>query len=68
LESSKFKYNVKTYRIAQELIKNGFKVIRTKYENKKEQDEKNLLEITMIKQEEIQRQENKDAGQEYKNS
>lgn len=48
LESVKFDYNIKTFRIAHELIKKGFKVGGIKFINKKEEYEKNLLNIMLI--------------------
>lgn len=48
LESSKFEYNVKTFRIAHEIIKKGFKPEEIKFINKKEEHERNLLNITLI--------------------
>ncbi len=48
LESLKFDHNVKTYRIAHEIIKKGFKVGGIKFIDKKEEYEKNLLNIMLI--------------------
>jgi len=48
LESLKFEYNVKTFRIAHELIKRGFNPEEIKFINKKGEYERNLLNITLI--------------------
>ncbi len=48
LESLGFNYNIKTFRIGHEFIENGFKPVEIKFMDKKKEDEKNLLKITLI--------------------
>ncbi|CEG12215.1 hypothetical protein MSIBF_A2020037 [groundwater metagenome] len=48
LESLGFNYNIKTFRIGHEFIEKGFKPGEIKFMDKKKEDEKNLLRITLI--------------------
>ncbi len=48
LESLEFNYNIKTFRIGHEFIEKGLKPGEIKFMDKKKEDEKNLLKITLI--------------------
>jgi len=49
LKSSKDKYNVKTYRIAEEMLNYGWKIINITHTKKKDISKRNVIKIMLCK-------------------